>query len=304
MGTVKKEILSGRGLHSGIAGSVELRLSDNSSSFQASPAASHGKAPCHPLFHFEAGRTLSPADLGLMRRRAQRGTVLGEGVSEWRTPEHFLATMLFASSLPCDVFCHGVELPGLDGSALPFREAIARLDPKIARQPAWSEYHSGLEWEHEWEYGFIRVRPAPRFEVLYRVERHGLRQAFHLRDADTAWREILPARTWVFHEEWKAAKSQGLMSGAGIESGLLLAESKELHPKILLDNPELPGGKYPLLNQPDWRMPEEAAKHKILDLLGDLALLGLALPSLEIEILNGGHAEHHLLLDRLNPARA
>jgi UDP-3-O-acyl-N-acetylglucosamine deacetylase len=44
---------------------------------------------------------------------------------------------------------------------------------------------------------------------------------------------------------------------------------------------------------------QEAVKHKILDLLGDLALLGLKLPRLRLLVRNGGHALNHLLLERL-----
>ena len=46
-------------------------------------------------------------------------------------------------------------------------------------------------------------------------------------------------------------------------------------------------------------MQDELARHKVLDLLGDLALNGLALPKLRLTIRNGGHALNHLLLDRL-----
>ena len=46
-------------------------------------------------------------------------------------------------------------------------------------------------------------------------------------------------------------------------------------------------------------MEQEPVRHKILDLLGDLALIGLALPRLRLEIRNGGHALNHLLLEQL-----
>ena len=57
-----------------------------------------------------------------------------------------------------------------------------------------------------------------------------------------------------------------------------------------------------LLHPESERMENEAVRHKILDLLGDLALLGFKLPRLRLCIRNGGHALNHLLLERLQHA--
>ena len=73
----------------------------------------------------------------------------------------------------------------------------------------------------------------------------------------------------------------GLMAGAGADSGLLLAETEAEHASLLRAHPAWRGGPFPLLNQPAWRMEDEPVKHKILDLLGDLALIG-----------PGGHGGH------------
>jgi hypothetical protein len=107
------------------------------------------------------------------------------------------------------------------------------------------------------------------------------------------------------------------MAGADADSGLLLAESEVEHRGLLAartidparsphpareesrGRAELRGGPFPLLNRPDWRLEDEPVKHKVLDLLGDLALAGLALPRAEIEIRNGGHGVNHQLLARL-----
>jgi UDP-3-O-[3-hydroxymyristoyl] N-acetylglucosamine deacetylase len=173
------------------------------------------------------------------------------------------------------------------------------LVPSAARAPAWREYPCGLAWEDRWKDGRLSIRPADRFRVRYELERGPLRQAFELDDAAAAWAEVLPARTFAFHADWRAAAAAGLMAGAGRDSGLLLADSEAEHGAVLADHPEWEGGPFPLLNQPAWRMPDEPVKHKVLDLLGDLALNGLALPRACIEVRNGGHAAHHRLLARL-----
>lgn len=292
------QILSGAGLHSGRNARLELSLRTASS-------------PSGPRFRFPRFGPLTPADLAIMPRSVLRATRLGSEETAVSTPEHLLAALLFFSWLPLEVVCDAPELPGLDGSALEFRDALARLAPAAAAAPAWKEYPSDLDWEHRWEYrdgigavrGRIRVRPSARFRVRWTLDRPPLRQTFSLEDAATAYREILPARTFAFHREWRDAAAQGLMAGVTAASGLLLAESEAEYRTVLDRFPQWPGGPYPLLNHAAWRMEQEPVKHKILDLLGDLALAELALPQAEIEIENGGHGINHLLLDRLQAAR-
>ena len=87
--------------------------------------------------------------------------------------------------------------------------------------------------------------------------------------------------------------------GAGLESGLLYAESPADFAAARAAHPELRGKSYPLLHPESERLEQEAVKHKILDLLGDLALPGLRLPRLRLCIRNGGHALNHILLEKL-----
>lgn len=279
-------VLEGPGLHGGLTSRLEFILRK-----EAMPSGAR--------LRFGDGRFLSAGDLAGKTRRARRSTVLGDPGSEILTPEHLLAALLFFPDLPLDVVCDQAEPPNLDGSALPFREALSRLAPERAAFPAWREYPSDLAWEHHWEYGHMRVRPAARFRVRYELDRPSLRQTFALEDAESAWTGILPARTFAFHREWSEATALGLMAGAGLDSGLLLAESEAEHRELASRHPEWTGGPFPLLNQADWRMEAEPVKHKILDLLGDLALINLGLPALDIEIRNGGHKVNHMLVERL-----
>lgn len=279
------EVLFGIGVHGGIPCRLELRrrLPDQDG----------------PRFEFPGfPASLSARDLAGLPRRALRATVLGENAAI-ATPEHLMAALLFFPHASVTVRSDAAELPGLDGSSVAFRDALARLFPESVRRPGWREYACDLVWEHAWDGGHVRIRPASRFSISYALERDGLKQACRINQAQDAWSTILPARTFAFHREWCEALAAGLMAGAGRDSGLLLAASESEYRSVLARNPEWPGGPYPLLNQPGWRIPDEPVRHKILDLLGDLALNGLALPCAEIDIRNGGHHAHHLLLDRL-----
>ncbi|MDB5103854.1 MAG: lpxC [Fibrobacteres bacterium] len=287
--------LSGLGVHTGSAGRITFGLSE-----PGGPKSISDPLVSYPGFP----DPLSPADWRSLKRTALRSTILGEGDRMVRTPEHLLAALLFFRDLPLRIVCDAAETPCLDGSALPFREALTGIAPGHAAEPRWREYPCDLEWDHAWDHGHIRVRPAAHFRVRYSWERQPMRQEFTLEDAATAWREILPARTFAYHRDWVRATAEGLMAGAREDSGLLLAGSEAEHGELLGLNPEWRGGPFPLLNQAAWRMPDEPVKHKILDLLGDLALVDLALPRLDMEIRNGGHDVNHLLIDRILAARA
>ena len=196
-----------------------------------------------------------------------------------------------------------IEPPGLDGSALPFFNTMKKLIEslsEITAVPGFREYDSDLNWEYEGPEGRIKTTSSDSFSVDYEWSKSGLNQRFLLKDATTAVNEILPARTFIHYPDWLAAKDSGsVLAGVDSDSGLLLAESSQEFEIALKNHPELMGEIFPLLHPKSFRMDGEPVRHKILDLMGDLALLGLALPRLHIEIRNGGHALNHLLLEQL-----
>ena len=104
------------------------------------------------------------------------------------------------------------------------------------------------------------------------------RQRFELSDLDAKRfeNEVASARTFGFVHEVEALRAAGLARGASFENTLVLDERG-------------------LLNEGGLRMPDEFVRHKIIDLLGDLALIGAALHA-RIEVERGGHALHHRLV--------
>lgn len=281
------EILEGVGVHSGIACRVELSHRDPDDGLGI-----RFHLPGHP-------EPMSAAGLSRLPRRASRATVLGGDADGLRTPEHLLAALLFFGGAPLDVRLTAPEIPILDGSALPFREALARLFPGAAAVPAWREAPCSLAWEQRWPGGYLRARPAPRLSIDCVLSRWPLREACRVDSPVGAYREILEARTWIFQRELVAGREAGLLKGAGPGSGLLLAESEEEHARPEVGGRCGPEGPFPLVSPGRWRGEDEAVRHKVLDLLGDLALLGGTLPSLCIEAGNAGHASHHALVEAL-----
>lgn len=183
------------------------------------------------------------------------------------------------------------------------------------------EYDCGLTWSHAGPEGVMHVEPATRFSVRYTLERDAFRETYFLTRSDEAPGEVLPARTFIFWSDWRAlthattggasgdgadtAKGKAeknattLLTGADEGSGLLLAASHEEFAQARATMPHLAATGFPLLHPQAFRMKDEAARHKVLDLLGDLALNGLALPRLRLTVTGGGHALNHLLLDAL-----
>ena len=269
-------------------------------------------AGLEPHFYFPGfANALTISDLKQFSRSSLRSTILTHHAQTIRTPEHLLAALLFFSDESVNVFCNTSELPGLDGSALLYRKALVNLFPQVGLAPKWKEYPTTLNWSKSWEQGFIEVSEAEHFSVTYTFNRGPIHESFYLDSPAVAWQEILPARTFIFYSDWREGLSRGLLQGADMNSGLLLAETEFEFKHVLKQYPQLTKMEleknqnetcvpsFPLLNQMNFRMSQELVKHKILDLLGDLAILGLALPKLQIKIQNGGHAIHHVLLEKL-----
>jgi len=255
---------------------------------------------------------LTARDFAALQRRAHRATILTHPVSGavLRTPEHLLAAALFFADAPLDITCDAAEIPGLDGSAWPWFELLSAAEHPVAEPPhphdfSCREYETSLKWSYEGPEGRMSAEPAEYFSVTYTLERGTFHETYRLESASEAPLEVLPARTFIFWNDWETVRGStassigSVLGGADTDSGLLLAESPEEHARALRNFPENSANAYPLLHPRAFRLKGEAARHKVLDLLGDLALNGLALPKLKLTITNGGHALNHLLLDAL-----
>jgi len=206
-----------------------------------------------------------------------RRTALAKGDAEVQTTEHLLAALCGAGIQNLEVRLDGPELPGLDGSALPFYEVVReagierqgrRARQIHVRQPiAVTERDSslvalsreeGLRIGYTLDYGPAqgRGRPGTQFFELELSE-------------DAFAREIAPARTFVLEEEVRQLRAAGLGKGANTKNTLVLGRDG------VIDN--------------ELRFPDEFVRHKILDLLGDLYLMGSRLHG-HIVATRSGHA--------------
>jgi UDP-3-O-acyl N-acetylglucosamine deacetylase len=215
----------------------------------------------------------------------QRRTMLRDGEASVETCEHVLSAVaaLGIDNLRIEVW--GPEMPMADGSALPF--VVALQDAGIRQQEGERRPRTRLKP--------LTVGTDPRIDVEP-VEGRSLRVSYDLDygpgspiraqcfsyelDAETFASAVAPARTFVLEEELAALQRQGWC--------------RHLTPaELLVIGPHGPLGGM------EYRFPDELARHKVLDIIGDLALLGRPLAG-RIRAYRSGHALNHALVREVN----
>ncbi len=260
--TLKREIgCTGIGLHTGKP--VRLRLK---------PAeAGHGIR----FRRTDVGVSI-PAAIENLARLDHATTLSRDGVSI-DTVEHLLSAL---SGLGVDdllVEVDGPEIPILDGSAAPF--VILIHEAGLRPLPAPRRYLKVLKPVEVVRGGKLaRLSPCDDFRVSYTIgfEHPLLRhQSLSLRvSADAYAEQIAPARTFGFLRDVEAMRRAGLARGGSLENAVVIGESGVLNNKL--------------------RFEDEFVRHKVLDAIGDLALLGHPVVG-HLEAVKAGHAMHAAL---------
>ena len=197
------------------------------------------------------------------------------------TTEHLLSAFIGAGIDNAIVELDNLELPILDGSARPFVEMIQKAGVRRQRK---ARTYLRIVREIELREGdkFIAVYPANTYSVSYSINfphpQIG-QQTFCVQLTNGSYlREIAPARTFGFVHEAEAMRQQGLIRGASTENAIVLDRNKVLNPPL--------------------RFRDEFVRHKVLDLIGDLALIGKQILG-SVVADRAGHAMHTALVSRI-----
>jgi UDP-3-O-[3-hydroxymyristoyl] N-acetylglucosamine deacetylase len=197
------------------------------------------------------------------------------------TTEHLLAALYSCGVDNVYVEIDALELPILDGSSKPFIELLAQAGTrKLRRQRRYIRVVKPLEFSDGDRR--IGIYPADEFRVHCFVDYDhpavGPQEVEMVVDRESFSRELAPARTFGFMKDFSGLQAMGLIRGGSIENAIVLDQDS-------------------ILNGP-LRFPDEFGRHKALDLIGDLALVGRPLKA-RIVAHKAGHALHTQLVTRL-----
>ncbi len=227
--------IEGRGLHTGAPVAVTVN-------------------PAPPDSGFVFSRTDLPGKPSLKAcpervSETSRSTTLEDANCRIGTVEHFLAAAAVAELDNLYIEVQGPEMPIMDGSSQPIFSELEKGGRKKQEAPRL--------WRKIEEPVFVRegfaslvVLPEERFRVTF-VFIGPPPIGHQVVDRERDWEELLPARTFGWLEEARELREKGLARGGGEDCALIFSSGEAA---------------------PPYRLPDEPVSHKVLDLLGDLAL--------------------------------
>ncbi|HHB77763.1 MAG TPA: bifunctional UDP-3-O-[3-hydroxymyristoyl] N-acetylglucosamine deacetylase/3-hydroxyacyl-ACP dehydratase [Saprospiraceae bacterium] len=268
--TIIKEVsISGVGLHSGKEATLTIKPAEENTGFVFKRVDLEG-APAIPAKVRYVVET-------------NRSTTLGKGKATIMTVEHLLAALTGMELDNAILEVSGPEIPILNGSAAPFMEILAQAGRQeqdaerkcfVVKEPiTFVDEESGAEF---------MAFPSEKFEITSMIDFNSkvLGQQFaQLNDIQDFKDEIAACRTFVFLREVAYLADQNLIKGGDLDNAIVivdevLPEQEMLNLAEKLDRPALTVTDSGILNNIELQYKNEPARHKLLDIVGDLTLLG------------------------------
>jgi UDP-3-O-[3-hydroxymyristoyl] N-acetylglucosamine deacetylase/3-hydroxyacyl-[acyl-carrier-protein] dehydratase len=261
--------ISGVGLHTGKPATL---------TFQPAPV-DHGyriqriDLPDQPIINADVSRVVN----------TERSTTIQNGQASVSTIEHVLSALFGLGIDNVLLQIDGPEMPIMDGSAAPFVEILQATG--IAEQEADREYFiidEPLTYRDEVTGAELTAMPADDFQVVSMIDFNSAllgQQYAILLDIKQYATEIAPSRTFVFVHELETLFAHNLIKGGDLSNAIVIADKPvaqatldELAEKMGRPKVEVNGEG--ILNTLDLHFQNEPARHKLLDVIGDVALLG------------------------------
>lgn len=225
-----------------------------------------------------------------------RGTTIKDGKAKVSTIEHILSALWTMGVDNALIEIDAPETPIMDGSAREYAAEIERVGTiEQDAERKWFEVEEEFLFEIPKKGVRVVITPAEEYSVDVTVDYNstvvGVQQ--HHYDASVNYREeIAPCRTFVFLHEIELLLKLGLIKGGSVESAMVVVEKpisdstrKRICKTFGREDIEVEKG---YLNHQPLRFENEIARHKLLDILGDLALLGRRIKG-HVEALRPGH---------------
>ena len=213
----------------------------------------------------------------------KRGTVLAQGDARVSTVEHGLSALYALGIDNCLIHVNGPEFPILDGSAALYVEKIKEVG--IVEQNAPKDYYiirHKIEVKNEETGSCITILPDEEFSIttMCSFESKFINSQFATLDniKDYA-REIAPARTFVFVRDIMPLLELNLIKGGDLENAIVIYEREVTQEKLdqladLLKEPHMDATKIGYIQHKPLQWENECTRHKLLDIIGDMALIG------------------------------
>lgn len=268
--TLAKEVsLNGKGLHTGI--NVKI-------TFKPAPA-NHGYKFCRADL---PGKPLIDA-LAEHVTETSRGTTLVHNGADVHTVEHVLAAFHGMRVDNALIELDGPEAPIMGGASWKFVEAIKEAGiVELKEERNYFIVKQKITFSDE-EHGVdLIVYPDDHFSINVLIDYNSkiLGNQYAILDSiDDFEKEICKSRTFVFFHELEPLFNAGLIKGGDLDNAIVILEkeaSQEEFDRIakLFNRPGINSHKAGILNNTELRYPNEPARHKLLDIIGDLALVG------------------------------
>lgn len=243
-------------------------------------------APENHWFKFQRmdldGQPIIDADADLVVDTS-RGTTLEKNGARVHTTEHVLAALLGCGIDNCLIQVTGPEMPIMDGSSRPFVQVLEEIGSiEQAAERDYFELTENITYEDPQKKVEMLAVPQDDFRVTvmvdYGSEVLGTQHASMYRLSDFN-KEISPCRTFVFLRELEALLAHDLIKGGDLDNAIVLVDSelpkeKLDHLRKVFNNPDVEVKGMGVLNNTKLHFYNEPARHKLLDIVGDLALVG------------------------------
>ena len=286
--TLQKPVsIKGKGLHTGVEVELTLRPASNNHGYKFKRLDLEGQ----PIVSAIAENVTDTS----------RGTTIEEGGVKICTIEHVLAALWGMGVDNALLEINGPEMPIMDGSAQPFvdlikQAGIIELDAvrkyfEIKERIVYADKSRGVE---------IAIYPDDHFSIDVMID-YNSRTLGHqyamLSGMDEFESEIASCRTFVFLHELEPLLQHNLIKGGDLDNAIVIADKPVGQPELdrlagLFNMPKIQVKPEGILNNLDLRFGNEPARHKLLDLIGDFALVGKQIKG-RIVATRPGHAANN-----------
>lgn len=262
--------LNGKGLHSGKDATLNILPSEPNTGIAFQRTDIEGE----PIIQANINNVIS----------TQRGTTIQKKNINIATIEHLLSALWGMGVDNAIIQIDGPEVPILDGSSQPFVEKILNAGITVQDAPRkFIEISEPIVFKDENNNIELIAIPDDDFKMNVLIDYNSsylANQFATLENLDLYSKEISKARTFVFLHELETLYNNNLIRGGELENAIVIVDKKTSKKEIdhladLFEKPKLDVvPQYGILNNLDLFYPNEPARHKLLDLLGDLTLLG------------------------------